>query len=163
MTKKSALISGLIFAALMSVFYSYEKSSITAGIIEGVISGVLYALIMYFIYNSSWFKRKTVIKNDNDEPVVYDGNANHFLNGEAVGGKLFLMHDKLRFRSHRFNFQNHELLMDLRDIKQISFYNIARVISNGIQIEMNNGKTEKFVVNKRGKWVEEINSVKGSL
>jgi hypothetical protein len=160
MTKKNAFISGLVFAALMSVYYSYEKGNIISGMLAGIMGGVLFALFLYFIYNSGWFKRKLDIKNDNEEPVVYDGGANHFLNGEAVGGKLYLMKDKLQFISHRLNFQNHQLLMDLHDIKQIGFYNIAGIIPTGIEIEMNNGKTEKFVVNKRQKWVEEIRSVK---
>jgi hypothetical protein len=163
MTKKNALISGLVFAALMSVYYSYQKGNIISGILMGIIGGVLFALFTYFIYNSTWFKGKIDVKNDNEEPVIYNDGANHFLNGEGVGGKLYLMKDKLKFISHRFNLQNHQLLMDLHDIKQIGFWNIAGIIPTGIEIEMNNGKTEKFVVNKRQKWMEEIRSVKEGI
>jgi hypothetical protein len=70
MTKKSALISGLVFAALMSVFYSYEKGNIKSGIVEGIISGILYAFLMYFTYNSRWFKRRAAAKKANADSTV---------------------------------------------------------------------------------------------
>jgi len=67
MTKKSALISGLAFAAGMSVFYCYERGSIAFGILNGVISGVLYGLLMYYVYNSKWFKRRAAAKKANTD------------------------------------------------------------------------------------------------
>lgn len=159
MTKRSALVSGVIFAGLMAVFYSFQYG-VLRGVLEGAAVGLVYGIAMYFVINSGWFKKKTAIEIDNGEPVVMDGGANHFLNGEAVGGKLYLTHDQLRFKSHKFNIQNHELLMNVHDIKQVGFYNIAGIIRNGIQVTMNTGKTEKFVVNKREQWVSEIEKVK---
>ena len=43
-----------------------------------------------------------------DDGVIFSGPANHFLNWEGTGGKLFLLKDKLWFKSHRFNLQNNE-------------------------------------------------------
>jgi hypothetical protein len=158
MTKKSALTSALIFAVLMAIFYSFQHGFLY-GVADGIGSGILFGVFMYLLYNSRWFKRKIDVKADNLEPVIYDGGANHFLNGEAVGGKLFLMNDKLRFKSHRFNIQNHELVMDMAHVKQVDFYNLAGVIRNGLEITLDNGKTEKFVVNKRTVWKDEIEKV----
>jgi hypothetical protein len=158
MTKKTALTSAFVFAVLMTIFYLFQHGFLY-GIADGICSGIFFGVFMYLLYNSQWFKRKIDVQTDNQGPVIYDGGANHFLNGEAVGGKLFLMNDKLRFKSHRFNIQNHELVMNMAHVKQVSFYNLAGIIANGLEITLDNGKTEKFVVNKRDVWKDMIEKV----
>jgi hypothetical protein len=177
MTKKKALVSGSIFGLLVCVFYIFQHGiegifygmSIfyvvqhgIEGIVCGMVSGLLFAAFMYLLYNSSWFQRKTAIMANNG-PVLYTGGANHFLNGEAVGGKLYLLRDKLWFRSHNLNIQNHELQLDVHHIKAINLYNIAGIIPTGIQVALDNGKTEKFVVNNRKAWINEIKKVKEAV
>lgn len=95
------------------------------------------------------------------QPIIHAGRANHFRNGEAVGGKLYLLTDKLHFKSHKFNFQNHEYVMKLREIKEVGYFNTLGIISNGLYITTNE-KTEKFIVENRQLWFEEIERVKNA-
>lgn len=82
------------------------------------------------------------------------------MNGEAVGGKLYLMKDKLQFKSHGFNIQNHSQIITLEQIKEVVFFNTIGLIPNGLAIMTNEGKTEKFVVNSRRLWKKEIEKLK---
>ena len=89
--------------------------------------------------------------------VIHYGGANHFKGFEAVGGKLYLYQDQLEFKSHEFNIQVHSLFIPLKEIKEVGFYNTLGLIPNGLKITWGDGKIEKFVVQKRKLWREEIN------
>ena len=91
--------------------------------------------------------------------VIYSGAANHFLNGESVGGGLYLMNDKVLFKSHKLNIQNHELLLDINEVAEVHFYNTLGIIPNGLEIRTTNGKVEKFVVYKRKIWKQKIDKL----
>jgi hypothetical protein len=105
--------------------------------------------------------RKIKLTSSTDGSLVYSGGANHFLNGESVGGKLFLTNNQLHFKSHKFNIQNHEMQLDIHDIKEVRFYNMLGFIRNMLEVETTNGVTEKFVVNNRAAWKEQIDKLKG--
>ena len=93
--------------------------------------------------------------------LIHQGGANHFKGIEAVGGKLYLYQDLLHFKSHEFNIQTHSLLIPLNEIKEVGFYNTLGLIPNGLKIIWGDGKTEKFVVQKRKLWREKINNAMG--
>lgn len=109
---------------------------------------------------SKTVKKQTQIENLDDKPIVRSGRANHFINGEAVGGKLYLLTDKLQFQSHGFNIQNHGQIIDLEQIREVSFYNTLGLIPNGLAVTTLDGQTQKFVVNGRRLWKEEIEKLK---
>jgi hypothetical protein len=159
MTKKYAVISGLFFGALMACYFSFVEG-VLPGLISGLLSGIAFGAIMYWFANSKMVKRQTHIDEEDAGSVLYAGAANHFLHGEGVGGKLYLLHNRLQFKSHRFNVQNHELQLDMDNIKNVSFYNTLGLIPNGLKIETTTGKTEKFVVNNRKQWKDEIIKMK---
>jgi hypothetical protein len=96
------------------------------------------------------------IKTLGEQTIIHSGKANHFKNIEAVGGNLYLFADKLRFKSHSINIQNHELIINLNQIKEVSFFNSLGLVPNGLAIKTIDGKTEKFVVNGRKVWKNEI-------
>lgn len=96
------------------------------------------------------------------DSVIYSGVANHFLNYESVGGKLYLVPDKLWFKSHKLNIQNHELLLDINEIEEVRFYNTWGLIPNGLEIKTTNGRVEKFVVYKRKTWKQEIDKLRNN-
>ena len=118
---------------------------------------VIGAIIML----AAMLQRKIKLTSSPSSSVIYSGAANHFLNGESVGGKLFLTNNQLRFKSHKFNIQNHEMQLDIHDIKEVRFYNMLGVIRNMLEVETNNGNTERFVVNNRAGWKSEIDKLKG--
>lgn len=156
---RNSIFAGLAFGLLFGLFLAvlFDTSS---AIIAGPISGLAFGIILYFFITSKTVKRQTQIENYNGKPVVHSGGANHFKNGEAVGGKLYLLPDKLQFQSHGFNIQNHGQVIDIEQISDVRFFNTLGLIPNGLSITTVSGQTEKFVVNNRRLWKEEIEKVK---
>lgn len=100
-----------------------------------------------------------VLQGTDDDTIVYSGKANHFLNGESVGGNLYLFRHKIQFKSHSLNIQTHVLDIELSQIKEVTFYNTLGLVPNGLALNLNEGKTEKFVVYKRNFWKAEIENL----
>jgi hypothetical protein len=152
---KNSILAGLSFVLLFGLFQAICYD-INRALILGPILGLIFGLVTYFFVTSKTVKRQTQIENSDGKPIIRSGGANHFVNCEAVGGKLYLLSDKLQFQSHNFNIQNHELIIDIRKIKHVSFYNTLGLIPNGLAITVMNGKKERFVVGGRKLWREEI-------
>ena len=104
--------------------------------------------------------KKVQTENSNEQTIIHSGKANHFKNIESVGGNLYLFSDKIQFKSHSINIQTHELIIDLKQIREVSFYNSLGLVPNGLLIETIDGKTEKFVVNDRKVWKEKIDKLR---
>jgi hypothetical protein len=96
------------------------------------------------------------MKLHHDENIVKQGPANHFKGIEGVGGKLFLTNRRIFFKSHRFNFQNHELSIPLSEIREAGGRNTFLFVPNGILINLKSGNKEKFVVWNRNDWLKKI-------
>ncbi|MGZ3755364.1 MAG: hypothetical protein ACXVAY_11675 [Mucilaginibacter sp.] len=158
--KKSGLLSGLFFAIGMSCFYCFQFRFIV-GIITGIFSGVFFGVTIYFFVSSKMVERQTEISISDNEAIIFSGPANHFLNWEGAGGKLYLLKDKLWFKSHRFNLQNHEWQLPIDQVKEIEFYNVLGFAPTGLAITTYEGKNEKFVVNNRKEWKAAIMRAKG--
>jgi hypothetical protein len=156
---RNSILAGLAFGLLFGLFLAVRFDTSYA-IIAGPISGLAFGTTLYFFVTSKTVKRQTQIKNHGGKPVLHSGGANHFINGEAVGGKLYLLTDKLHFQSHGFNIQNHGQIIDIEQIKEVGFYNTLGLIPNGLSITTLGGQTEKFVVNNRKLWKEEIEKLK---
>ena len=97
---------------------------------------------------------------DGEENALFCGGANHFKNGEAVGGKMALLNNGVVFKSHKINIQRHELHIPLTDIIACTTYNILNVFPTGLKITLANGDTERFVVNHRDEWIAAILAAK---
>lgn len=129
---------------------------------NSVLSGLTLAFdkaVNYFL-NSKIIKRQTQIANLEGVEIIRSDGANHFKNGEAVGGKLYLMEDKLQFQSHKFNIQNHGLEIPLEQISKIRFFKTLGLVANGLEIQTSDGKIEKFVISDRNIWRDEIEKTK---
>jgi hypothetical protein len=101
---------------------------------------------------------KKLPDNDNNS-IVYSGKANRFLNYESVGGNLFLFKNKMQFKSHSLNIQNHVFEIELNQIKEVSFFNTLGLVPNGLAVANRNGTVEKFVVYNRKIWKTEIDKL----
>ena len=156
---RSSILAGLVFGLLFGLFLAV-RFNISYALIAGSISGLAFGLASYFFVTSKTVKKQTQIENIDKKVIIHSGSANHFINGEAVGGKLYLLADRLQFQSHGFNFQNHEHTITLQEIEEVSFYNTLGLIPNGLAIKKRDGQTEKFVLNRRGIWKEELQKLK---
>lgn len=103
---------------------------------------------------------KAPTQNANSETLIYSGGANHFLNRESVGGKMYLYPTKLIFKSHGLNIQTHELTIELSQVSNVDYYNSLGFVPNGLIITLKSGAAEKFVVHKRQFWKSEIDRLR---
>jgi hypothetical protein len=171
MKNNSRFRAGLFFGIIMAVFnvgwnlaveddYTVT-TSVVSGLIAGLISGLLFGWLTGIFARSKFVKNTTGIVTKPGEVVVFQTAANHFKGIEAVGGKLYLTNQRLVFKSHRLNIQNHELSIDLTDIISITRHKTAGLIKNGLSITTSQNLTEKFVVEQIDEWVERL-SVKSN-
>ena len=153
----SRIRSGLTFGIGMSVFFIIQHllindqqtpyhiiRAILTGLATGALSGLLFGWII------------TLFSTGPGESIVFESPANHFKRIEGVGGRLYLTNKRLIFKSHKLNFQNHQLVIDLRDIKEVSRYKTLGMVNNGLAITTANNKTEKFVVEEIETWVKHL-------
>ncbi|MBL9174784.1 MAG: hypothetical protein JNL10_14700 [Verrucomicrobiales bacterium] len=160
---KTALMVGAAFGTPMGVL-----AGVVMGIARGSSAGILFGLAtaiasgLAFGVTTAGFmavqRRRIAIARPEftGEQLLHDGPANHFLNGEGVGGWLFLTRERLLFRSHQFNVQPHEWSIPLADITEVPAVRTARVFPNGLRLVTQAGITERFVVEAHRKWCEEI-------
>ena len=151
---RNSIGAGLIFGLLAGIFLAI-LININFALIVGSVSGFAFGATLYFFVTSKIVKRQTRLQIENEQ-IIYSGGANHFINGEGVGGKLYLLADKLQFQSHHFNIQNHGQTIELNQIREVNLGKIYGLIPNGLTITTLDGKTEKFVVNDRRVWKEKI-------
>ena len=151
---RDSFYAAVIFAVVFGVIETYMVS-IPFAAITAPIGGLLFGVFIYFFAGSKTVAKQTSI-NSNGEEIIVSGRANHFKGAEAVGGKLYLFKDRLEFKSHGFNIQNHQQRIDITNITAVTFYNSLGIIPNGLKITTTYGAVEKFVINGRKHWKEEI-------
>ncbi|WP_316771966.1 hypothetical protein [Pedobacter frigiditerrae] len=151
---RDSFYAAVIFAVVFGVIETYMVS-VPFAAITAPIGGILFGVFIYFFAGSKTVARQTII-DSNGEEIILSGRANHFKGAEAVGGKLYLFKDRLEFKSHGFNIQNHQQRIDIADITAVIFYSSLGIIPNGLQITTKSGVVEKFVINGRKRWKEEI-------
>ncbi len=155
---KNSILAGLAFGIFMGIFFALSNG-IHFALIVGPISGLAFGAAIYYFITSKTVKQQTEIANLDEQPVIYAGGANHIKNREAIGGKLYLLSNRLQFKSHNFNRQNHESSIAIDQIKEMRFYNTLWIVPNGLEIVLQDRQTEKFVVNNRQIWREEIEKI----
>ena len=132
---------------------------IIGAVLFGVLAGLIYGLLMY-----AFMKKKAQEFVPMKESFIaqkrlfYDGAANHTMGKEAVGGWMFLLNDTLYFKSHQQNIQVHELEIPLANIRKISCTKggMRGLFASGLDIELMDGRVEKYVVNDRKIWTTKI-------
>jgi len=155
---KNTILAGLFFGITMGIVFGlmYGKEY---GLISGIISGVAFGSVIYLFVKSKVVRQQTQIENNEGQKIIHSGGANHFVNSKAVGGKLYLLANEIKFKSHNYNVQNHNQTIPLEQVKEIGFFNTLGLVPNGLSITTNYG-IEKYVVNNRRIWKEKIENQK---
>lgn len=151
---KNSILAGIFFGVSMGIVFTLMYDS-KYGIISGTASGLFLGIAIYLFVKSKTVQNQTQIENIEGQEIIYTGGANHFVNKEAVGGKLYLLTDSIQFKSHNFNIQNHSQTILLKDIKEIGFCYTLGIVPNGLFITTNSG-IEKYVVNNRKIWKDKL-------
>lgn len=150
--------TGLPFGLLMGVFFVFGYGWLL-GAVSGVVSGILFGAVFagFVSYQSSRFAKNRPLMPE--ENLIKEGGANHFLNGEAVGGWIYLTNSQLFFKSHGANLQNHELTIPLTEIDFVEKANTFGIIPNQFRLTLRDGQVEKFVVNGAEDWVKIVKTL----
>jgi hypothetical protein len=152
---KSALLMGIPFGVCMGLFTSWQGGYKT-GIIGGIFCGLFFGIAMSIFAEVQRRKMKSKTGLFENEAIVFEGPANHFLKMEGRGGWLTLTPTRLSFRSHGKNIQNAPLDISLSEIGSVTVSRTAGFIPNGLRIIKKDGVTESFVVPGRKEWVKLI-------
>lgn len=152
------LKAGIPFAVVMGVVFSLIYDWVT-GTIGGVLSGILFgiAIAVFVGLQEKKFTKDRPLRPD--EELIKEGGANHFLNGEAVGGWIYLTSSRLFFKSHGSNIQNHELTVPVYEIDYVEKVNTFGIIPNQIKLTLRDGQVLKFVVSGANDWVSSIKNL----
>jgi GRAM domain len=164
---RNTLFAGVGFGVPMGVFFGFMTKSVEGGLEAALVSGSSFAFLIHrFAMRAS---HGTTLELDGqaaqfekNERVLKTGLANHFKGIESVGGKLYLTNQRLRFRSHKFNVQNHDESIALTRIKEVKATRTLGLIPNGLQVILVDGTAHKFVVNARSEWVQLIEAQKNN-
>jgi len=166
MDKKTKFKAGLRYGIFMTVFFTLKDVLtqdylttkrvfiiIFSACLAGAIGGLLFGWLTGLFTKSKMVTETTKIDIDADEKILFETPANHFKGIEGVGGKLYLTNRRLIFKSHKLNIQNHQLIINSSDIKQVDIYKRLGLVNNGFSITTIADKTEKFVVEKVEEWI----------
>lgn len=154
-----ALQTGVPFGMAMSVVFSLIggwRVGVPAGAVAGLLFGV--ALVVFVQVQARNFRKNR--PHFDGEEVLHEGPANHFLNGEGVGGWLYLTTGRVAFRSHTMNFQTHAMDWPLREIASAAPCLTAKFLPSGLRLSLVSGVEERFVVSGRKQWSELIEAVR---
>ena len=153
--RSSSIRAGLVFGLVFGVFLYIFNTPLFA-IIVAPLSGAFFSVALYFFLSNKEVSKQTEFQNVYGETVLYSAPANHFMGWEAVGGKLYLLKDRLEFQSHSLNIQNHQTIIPVKNIKEAILFSYLGFIPNGLMIVTKEGQKEKFVVSGRKKRKEKI-------
>ena len=98
---------------------------------------------------------KNEIELETDEEIIRKERANHLQPMEGVGGRLLLTNRRLFFKSHMFNVSTREISIRLEEIIAVEAKR-GDLISKKLEIFLENGSIENFIVNHRKTWVKVI-------
>ncbi|MCE9529846.1 MAG: hypothetical protein K8T89_01695 [Planctomycetes bacterium] len=153
----AALGAGVPFAIMMGLVFTLQGDfdSFAKAIAAGLMFGISLAAF------KSWQATRFTSVNPcvEGETLLKQGAANHAKTMESVGGWLYLTNRRFLFRPHRYNIQKQEVSIPLREIVDAQVCLTAFVIPNGLLVVTSRGK-ERFVVEGRRSWVEEIRKAK---
>ncbi len=100
---------------------------------------------------------QTELNLEPGEILEFSGFANHFLNYEGRGGRLFLTDRRLAFQPHRLNVQRAVLSVPRSEIvgasKCMTFFGLYH---KGLCVRQKDGTEQKFVVNQRDAWLNRL-------
>lgn len=161
---KNIDMTNVITALLIGITVAISTglgSGIQIGSMAGLIVGALYIIFihpMHKVIGKKFETNKVLVRTqvEDGKKVIIDCPANHFRGIESVGGWLFLLEEGLYFKSHSMNFQNHELIIPLNQIKEVKATLTLGLIPNGLKIITVDNVHERFVLYKNQIWVEQI-------
>jgi len=158
------LLASVVFAlamVLLIVPVMYFVAELITAVYLAVGAGFVFGLTMAWIsYRSSQYFYSR-IELYAAEALLHQGPANHYVDGEAVGGWMYLTNKRIVYASHNLNYFVHAWEVPLSEISATSLCKTMNVFSNGLVLHTTQGE-RVFVVEKRKFWQHEINMAQKS-
>jgi hypothetical protein len=161
---RNALLAGAAFGLCMGLFAGVIWGDVPPRDGDGVVrllttiltTGLPFGLFFGLFANSKFVAKQVAIDLPPGESVEFATGANHFLNGEARGGRLYLTNRHLLFKPHRLNVQGDSITIPRVEIASAEATRTLGVVPNGLKITRSNGAAEQFVVNSRAEWLRRL-------
>ncbi len=90
------------------------------------------------------------------ETIERETEANHYIEGKLMIGRLFLTNQRLVFRAHLHNFRQYNIAIELSSITKVSYRNNVGIFSHGIWVHETEEIIHHFAVWSRRRWKEAI-------
>ena len=121
----------------------------------GVVTGVLFesAITLFVLFMSNRMRVRGDFEN---EPVLWQGPANHVLGIEARGGWLILTPTRLAFRTHGVNFQNQQINIPRTAILSAQPGRSLGFLPNLLRVILTSGSTQTLVVRDPTRWIQQL-------
>lgn len=158
---KTTVLCGAPFGLVLELS-NFLRTGMDFGVARALITGLCFGLSMAVFM--AWQRSRLASENPcgHEERLLKQGLANHKHKSvlKDAGGWLYLTDQRLVFRSHNLNFDNHEQSLPLEDIGEVQTCLTAWIIPNGVRVVTSRGE-ERYVVEDRRSWVEAINLARG--
>lgn len=153
---KYSVVSGLIFGISVSIYTQTKFNKTDLTIVLGVFCFVFFSIISFFKLFANITDAKFVYQLKGNKAILYSSRANHYIGRLSVGGKLYLLNDKIIFQTNLINFTSkHEVCIYLNEITAIRFETTYGLFDMDFIIETVNGN-ERFMSKRREIWKERI-------
>jgi hypothetical protein len=100
---------------------------------------------------------------EDEEVIVRETEANHYIDGKLMIGRLFLTNRRLVFRAHLHNFHQYDITIDLGGVASVSYKNNIGIFSHGIWVHETSDLVHHFSVWSRRRWKEAIEAATQQL
>ncbi len=154
------LLTSILYGiSLLVLHYSFDIFTLKSVGFQVLTFTILFGIGFPFIMERMASKMITKVNDpemDENENILFEEGVSLFRGALAVGGKLFLTDKRLVFNSHKYNFQNGETSILLRDITEISKRKTMGIVDNGLRVRTKNDSKYDLVVNNRDKWFEQL-------
>jgi hypothetical protein len=151
---KNTIYLALFFAIAMSIFNTVYFD-IRYALLSFPISFLVFGLPIFLFSRSKAVNIEPAIDTAG-QAIIYSSPANHYSNGIGIGGKLYLMADKIQFQSYQVPILRHGHVLMIDQISTVKSYKILGVVPTALLITTLNGDRQKFVVTDIRYWKQEI-------
>jgi hypothetical protein len=94
-----------------------------------------------------------------NELVLKAGDSNLSFDDRIIDGKLILTNQRVYFKTNDDNHSMFNLEILPSQIKEIIYFNTMRIIPNGLNIILKEGKELRFKLGNRNSWGQALNRI----
>jgi hypothetical protein len=162
---KVPLIAGLSGTILMFgiglLMFDFKLSTLPVLLVLSIaIGAVQFVSILHAKKLAIRLYKMTDIELAQDEELIKNGEATHFIGRQWAGGRLALTDKRLIFKTHKNNSKIYQVSFELSRLKKVNAIKTLNLIMNGLLLELEDNTSVRFIVEEPNKWVDMIQKQK---